>query len=392
MATAFTRTLRRLEPQGYRRPLLMTAAAGSILAVWGAWGAWAHVTLYEVSGKTRLEVDRAVYTLESTVAGRVVESRLTLGREVTAGEVLMRLDADNERFSAREETEKLAALPPELAALRAQASSIEQARLEEARAARAGMAEAGERLREAEAPAQYTAQELERLRALRADGLIPERDYEKGVADAQRTRASAQSLKLGLVRLEQEQNTRDRDRAAALDQLHAQIARLEGQFRGSEAAVMRLNLQAERYVVRAPASGRLGEAAVLRTGSVVQTGQRLAVIVPSGRLIAVAQFTPSSAIGRVRPGQKARLRLEGFPWAQYGTVDASVLRVANEIRDGAVRVELAVLPASNPRIALEHGLPGSVEVAVEEVTPFTLLLRAAGALQAAPAVSLPEGR
>jgi membrane fusion protein (multidrug efflux system) len=392
MATAFTRTIRLLEPRGYRRLLAMTAAAGAVLAAWATWGCWAHVTLYEVSGQTRLEVDRAVHTVESPVAGRVVESRLTLGREVAAGEVLLRLDADSERFSLREEAEKLTALEPELAALRAQASSIEQARTAETRASRAAIAEAGERLREAEAPAQYAAQELGRMKVLRAEGLVPERDYQKALAESQRAQAAAESLKLSMVRMQDEQNTRDRDRAATLDQLRAQIARIEGQMRGSAAAVMRLNVQADRYVVRAPASGRLGEAAVLRAGSVIQPGQRLGVIVPSGRLIAVAQFAPASAIGRVRPGQQARLRLDGFPWAQYGTVDASVLRVANEIRDGAVRVELAVEPASNRRVTLEHGLPGSVEVAVEQVTPLTLLLRSAGALQATPAISVPEGR
>jgi multidrug resistance efflux pump len=247
-------------------------------------------------------------------------------------------------------------------------------------------------MREAEAPARYAVQELGRMKVLRGEGLVPERDYQKALAESQRTQSAAESLKLSLVRMQDEQNTRDRDRAATLDQLHAQIARIEGQMRGSAAAVMRLNVQADRYVVRAPTNGRLGEAAVLRAGSVVQPGQRLGVIVPSGRLIAVAQFTPASAIGRVRPGQKARLRLDGFPWAQYGTVDASVLQVANEIRDGAVRVELAVVPAGNGRIKLEHGLPGSVEIAVEDVTPLTLLLRSAGALQATPAISIPEGR
>jgi membrane fusion protein (multidrug efflux system) len=371
---------------------MMTASATVVLAGWGAWATVARVTLYEISSQARLEVDRAVHAVESPAAGRVIESRLTLGQEVTAGEVLLRLNADAERYSLREENEKLTALGPELAALRAQASSIEQARQQEARAARAAVEEVRERLREAEAPADYAEQELARLERLRAERLIAERDYQHGRAEAQRTRAAAESLKLSQVRMEQEQNTRDRDRAAALDQIRAQVAHIEGQLRGSQAAVMRLNADAERYVVRAPASGRLGEVAVLRTGSVVQAGQRLGVVVPAGRLIAVAQFAPSSAIGRIRPGQQARIRLDGFPWAQYGTVAASVLRVANEIRDGAVRVELAVAPAGNPRLALEHGLPGSVEVAVEQVSPLTLLLRTAGALQAAPVATLQGGR
>jgi membrane fusion protein (multidrug efflux system) len=233
-------------------------------------------------------------------------------------------------------------------------------------------------MHEAEVPARFAEQELSRLELLRAEHLIPERDYQRGRADAEHARAAVETVKLSLVRLEQEQNTHDRDRLAALDQIHAQIARIDGQLRGSRAAAMRLNAEAERYVVRAPASGRLGEVAVLRAGSFIRAGDRLGVVVPAGNLIAVAQFSPSSAIGRIRPGQTARLRLDGFPWTQYGTVDATVLRAANEIRDGAVRVELAIDAHSNPSIAVEHGLPGSAEVAVERITPLALLLRTAG--------------
>ena len=384
MATAFTRTLRKLEPQGARRFLIVTVTATVVIAGWSVWGTLAHVTLYEVSGQARLEVDRATHPVDSPASGKVVESRMQLGQEVAAGEVLLRLDGEAEGFSVREEREKVTALAIEVAALQAQASSIEQAREEAARAARAGAEEARERLHEAEAPAQYAEQELGRLERLHAGLLISERDFQQGRAEAQRTKAAAESAKLSLVRITQEQNARDRDRAAALDQVHAQLAHIEGQLRGSQAAVLRLGVEAERYIVRAPAAGRLGDVAALRSGSVVRAGQRLGVVVPNGRLIAVAQFSASSAIGRIRSGLPARLRLDGFPWAQYGTVDATVLRVANEVRDDGVRVELEIRAASNPRIAIEHGLTGAVEVAVEQVTPFVLLLRAAGALRTAP--------
>jgi membrane fusion protein (multidrug efflux system) len=285
----------------------------------------------------------------------------------------------------REQQERAIALDAELAALRAQASSVERAREDGARAVRALLDETRERLHEAEAPARYAQQELERLERLHAQLLISEHDFERGRADAVRTRASADSAKLSMVRIEQEQVARDRDRAATLDQIRGQIARLEGERRGSQDALLRLHVAAERHVIRASASGRLGDVAGLRPGAVVQAGQRLALIVPGGDIIAVAQFSPSAATGRIRRGQHARIRLDGFPWAQYGTLDATVARVANEVRDGGVRVELAVAAGSNPRIALEHGLTGSVEVGVERVTPLTLLLRTAGALQTATA-------
>ena len=50
-------------------------------------------------------------------------------------------------------------------------------------------------------------------------------------------------------------------------------------------------------------------------------------------------FNPGSAIGRVRPGQQATMRLDGFPWAQFGTIAATVTEAATEIRDGNIRVE-----------------------------------------------------
>ncbi len=122
-------------------------------------------------------------------------------------------------------------------------------------------------------------------------------------------------------------------------------------------------------------------------------GERLATVVPHGGLIIVADFTPASVLGRIRPGQSARLRLDGFPWAQYGSVPATVTRVAGEVRDGLVRVEFTPVLAAAPRLALQHGLPGSVEVGIEQVSPAQLVLRAAGRFDAsAPAAApLPAG-
>lgn len=61
-------------------------------------------------------------------------------------------------------------------------------------------------------------------------------------------------------------------------------------------------------------------------------------------------------------------------------------RVASEVRDGHVRVELGVDPDGASPIPLQHGLPGTVEVRVERLAPATLVLRAAGKLLARPAV------
>jgi membrane fusion protein (multidrug efflux system) len=67
---------------------------------------------------------------------------------------------------------------------------------------------------------------------------------------------------------------------------------------------------------------------------------------------------------------------------QYGSVDARVYAVAGEMRNGTVRVEMEIV--GTPPVALQHGMPGSAEVLVEQVSPATLALRAAGHWIAAP--------
>jgi membrane fusion protein (multidrug efflux system) len=393
MSTAFSRTMRSLHADGSGRPLAGLAIAGCLALAWAGWCGLAPVTLYEVSAAARLEVDQAVTPVQSPLAGRVVTTRLAIGREVQAGDVLMELDTEAEHLEIGEQQARLAALGPQLRALEEQIVSEEAARDQEKRAGHAAAEQALSAAREAEAPARFAENDEDRMRQLRAEGLIPEREYQRGRAEVQRTRAAAESQRLAVGRLEQEQRTRESDRDARLKSLSADVTRLKTQIPGLEASISRLNYEIERRRVRAPISGRLGEAAVLRPGGVVREGEKLAAIVPMSKLAAIAQFPPEAALGRIRPGQTARLRLDGFPWTQYGTVHATVTRVASEVRDGSVRVELAVDRSTPSAIPLQHGLPGAVEIEVERVTPAALILRNAGRMIAAPrpAFAIPAG-
>ena len=63
---------------------------------------------------------------------------------------------------------------------------------------------------------------------------------------------------------------------------------------------------------------------------------------------------------------------------------ATVAKVASEPRSGQVRVELAIHPDSSSPIPLQHGLPGTVEVEVDRLSPAALILRIGGKLLARP--------
>ena len=378
--------MRPLRADIFRHSLLGLLLATVLLGAWMAWLFGARVMLIEVTDVARLEVDRAIHPVEALVSGRVIATQLAVGQEVKAGDILVELDSDSQRLELQEEQARLSVLAPQQMALRAEIAAEGQALRQSGEAARVGLEEAQALFDEAEAAAKFADVEAERLARLHAGGLLAEVDLLRAKSDAQRRRATASSLRLAVNRLEREQVTKESDRQVRFERLNHEIRRLEGDRITVLATIQRLENEIERRRIRAPATGPLGEAATLRIGAVVREGQRLGAVVPPGKLRIVAEFPPPSALGRIRIGHPARLRLHGFPWTQYGSVPATVTSIASEVREGMVRVELAVHADPASRIPMQHGLPGSVEVEVERISPARLVLRVAGTLLTKPAV------
>lgn len=378
MANSFYRVRQSLRADNGLKSVTGLVIALSLGAAWLVWASRARITRYELSDSARLELDGAAFPVQANAGGELIASSLVLGKEVQAGDVLAELDDRDQRLTLQQERTRLASLEPQLAALRSQMQSEGQGRQDEHQVLGLSIDAARAQYRQAEVEAKLAESQADRARRLRAEGILSEADTQRDVADAQTKRAAAENLRLVLSRLTPEQQVRERDRDVRQKQILGDIAKVEADMAASSATIRRLEYEIGRRLIRAPVSGRLGECAALRPGVHISEGQQLGVILPQGKLQVVAEFQPADALGKVRPGQHATVRLQGFPWTQFGTVPAEVSRVAGDIRDGKIRVELAVLPLPRSRIPLQHGLPGSVEVEVERISPLALVLRSAG--------------
>jgi len=361
--------------------------AAVLLIAWAVWFFIGRVTLYEVSVGARLEVSEAAHPVEAQVAGRVRATHIVLGQEVQFGDVLVELDVGAQQLQIEEERTRLAALASQPAELRSEIKAEEAAKYDDQQAGWIALAQARARYREAEATAQLRVQEAKRIKFLYARGAAAELEFLRATAEVRKNEETINALRLEVDRLQRDLQMRVNDRQTRLQRLKLYVTQLEGQIAVTRATSERLEYEIERRYIRAPVAGRLGEVATLQVGTWVREGARLGAVVPPGTLKVMADFLPSAAIGRIQAGQPARLRLEGFPWTQYGAISATVASVASEVRDGRVRVELAPRPNSASLIPLQHGLPGTVEVQVDRVSPAILVLRTAGQLLAVSGTS-----
>jgi membrane fusion protein (multidrug efflux system) len=389
VSATFSQTLRSLEAEGNRRPLVGILLGLALLGAWGAWFFGARVRVLETSEAARLEVDLAAHAIDAPVAGRIASSRFTIGAEVAAGDVLLEIDSEPEKRRLDEATTRLATIGPEIAALERAVAAQEQAIASDRGATVIALNEARARQEEAEISRRLAVDEAARAGRLRDSGSIPELELVRKESEADRQRASTQALSLDVDRQQGNQKTREAQARAQVEDLRRDLVTLEGQRSTTRATIDLLRYEIDRRTIRAPIGGHIGDLAELRAGAYVKEGDKLGAIVPSGDVKVVAEYLPAAALGRIRPGQRAIVRLDGYPWIEYGTLPASVTAVGSELRAGHIRVELAVHPEPGSLLPLEHGLPGSVEVEVERVAPATLVLRTIGKTLARRAVSSP---
>jgi membrane fusion protein (multidrug efflux system) len=375
-AAAFDRTLGALRSDGRGRSFAALVIAIVVLAVWVVWASLFGISVYRTSSSARFEVTPAAARVASSVEGRVTSAQLVVGSQVAAGDALVELDATNERIAADKARARVTALVPELESIEQELAAEQDARRSGSDAELDTERQISDRLRAARASLAAAERELAREMELAKSGATPTADRDRAETTAVERRAAVAEIEHELKALGATHRVAGDTRVARFEQLSRQRAELANELASQRAEVDRLSHEVERRTIRAPVAGTLGEVATLRPGAVVHAGDVVATVVPPGRLHVVAEYG-AVALGRVAPGQRARLRLDGFPWTRYGTVPARVARVGSELRDGTIRVELD-LTEEEGSLPVQHGMTCSVDIEIERTSPASLLLRTVG--------------
>jgi membrane fusion protein, multidrug efflux system len=316
--------------------LLVAGAAGTFGYRWWTVGRFVEATDDAYVGAHNT-------TLAAKVAGYVSNIAVEDNTRVRAGDVIATIDDGDFRLAADAARGKVAT----------QQATVDRIGPQIV-AQQASVAQAKAQLVSAQAGATRTRLELDRQQAL-----------------AQREFASRQTL-------EQAQQNRDQAVAgvqsaqAALDAADANVDVLKAQQQEAARTLDELRTalaKAERdlsfTVIRAPVDGVIGNRAV-QTGDYVQTGQRLASLVPLDEVYVDANFKETQ-LAHLRPGQKVAITVDALP---DQTIEGTVTSLAPA--SGAV---FSLLPPDNATgnfTKIVQRLPVRVSVPLDVATQRVL--------------------
>jgi membrane fusion protein, multidrug efflux system len=285
----------------WRRRLLMAGVAAAALAG-GGWFGYDYVTV----GKYLISTDDAYVrayttTLGAKVSGYVSEFLVEDNVKVHAGEVVARIDDGDYRLAVDAARDKIATQEASIERFDRQIIA-QQANVEQARA----------QLASAQAAQRRMQLEYERQQALAGKEFASRQTLEQSVANFDQANAAVSSAK------------------AALDSAVANVDVLRGQKNEAIRTLEELKTslaKAQRDLsfteIRAPVDGVVGNRAA-QVGDFVQTGQRVAALVPLTDVFIDANFKETQ-LARLQPGQPVSVQVDALPGE---TIDGVVTSVA----------------------------------------------------------------
>ena len=129
-------------------------------------------------------------------------------------------------------------------------------------------------------------------------------------------------------------------------------------------------IKTAEMTLRSPIDGTVSGLAVSSLGQVVAVGEQVMQIVPQDARLEIECYLPNGDIGFVRKDQKAVVKIESFPFTDYGTIDAAVERVAHD----AIPQPDADQREQNPAAAAKDTMFGGAQRTQNLVFPVTLTM------------------
>jgi hemolysin D len=391
-------------------PQRLTWGCLGFALIFGTW-AWVGQVNEVAHAQGKLMPQGATYPINPSEVGKVAQVFVQEGETVAAGQVLMVLDAELAQQDVERLEKDLAAAQAELAQTRtvlaqahlqaqfqsAMAGWGTQAQAVESSQAEAGVGTTQILLEQLNADAAAQQARLEKLAPLVAEGAIAQEQLfqvEQSLRDRQRTitehqgllvrsRSDAERLTATLEQKREEENKTKVDAQQHTQQLEIQVSQLQAKITQTAALIATARTKLKQRFVYAPVAGVVSTLKVRHSGAVVQPEQAIAEIAPSQQPLILSAILPNQEAGFVKLGMPVQVKLDAYPYADYGIVPGTVIAIspdtqANEQLGQVYRVDVKLdrnyVTKDSQRIPFKTGQTATAEIVTRQRRIADLLL------------------
>ncbi|MBW4633464.1 MAG: HlyD family efflux transporter periplasmic adaptor subunit [Iphinoe sp. HA4291-MV1] len=253
-------------------------------------------------------------------------------------------------------------------------------------------------LNDAKASLAIEQQILSRMKILAEEGAIAQLQYLQQKKQVQNIQAQVaqfikeeQRLKYEIEQGQQETNNtiavssktvqeKIADNKKHIAEIDSQLSKIllanEKQLAEVNSKILQAQTNVKYQELRAPVSGVVFDLQAKNPGFVANNGQKLLTIVPNDDFIAEALIT-NKDIGFVRKGMKVDVRVDSFPYSEFGDIKGEVIWVASDALPpdqthqyyrfpAKIRLTQQSLNAQGRKISLQSGMSITANIKVRE--------------------------
>lgn len=133
-----------------------------------------------------------------------------------------------------------------------------------------------------------------------------------------------------------------------------------------------LKIWKQTYLIFSPIAGRLSLTRFWSPQQFVQANQEIATVVPgagAGKIIGKA-LLPTFNSGKVQPGMRTNIQLDGYPYQEFGVIQGEVasIALAPEQENYLLEIKLpdSLITTYKRRIPFTQELPGTARIITED--------------------------
>jgi HlyD family secretion protein len=126
----------------------------------------------------------------------------------------------------------------------------------------------------------------------------------------------------------------------------------------------------QKFLLRAPISGKVSFFNFWSENQYVEMGSEVLTIVPLGGLLTGKISLAQVGSGKVNPGQKVNIKLDGFPYEEFGIVEGQVQGISAVPKDNAYLIEVNLVDglqtSHGKELEFYQEMQGNAEIVTED--------------------------